>query len=200
MEEERFIKSEADDQTRLIVSRLGERQRKWNRMQEMEVRLQKPHTRHRRMFIVSAMAASVILALVVWPLYQMQRSPLDKLDIGKPTMTEFRAASPELNEISQLMEKEDYQQAMIKTKEALRKSDRVISEFGGLGSMLDDEELMYEERLDAIANCELRWTYIYILVRMEQYKEAKKQIKRYLKDKDICEHYEEARALLQELK
>ncbi len=200
MDEERFSKSEADARTRLIVSRLGERQRKWNRMQEMETRLQKTHARQHRMFVISAIAASIILALVVWPLYQMQRSPLDKLDIGKPMMTEFRAANPELNEISQLMEKEDYELAMAKTKEALGKSDRTISELGGLGAMLGDEELMYEERLDAIANCELRWTYIYILVRMEQYKEAKKQLRRYLKDKDICEHYEEAKALLNELK
>ena len=56
---------------------------------------------------------------------------------------------------------------------------------------------MEEEQL---ANSELRWTYIYLLVCTGDRREAIKQLKIYLKQKEFCEHEVEAKRLLKELK
>ncbi len=201
MNEERFIKAEADPTTLLIAERLGERKKKLDRMAEMERSVvgSSGSSNRRRLFFLSSVAACTLAALLVWPIYRTQMSPLDRLDIATPTLTEYRAANAEIAEISSLVGKKDYELALHKTKVALIKSDTALKELGGVGFDWDDEEMMYEEELEKQTNSELRWTYIYILVRLDQTKEARKQLKIYLKEKQFCDHRAEAISLLEEI-
>ena len=198
MNEEKFVKAEADATTLLIAARLGERKRKIGRMAEMEHGFA-GRGRRRHLYVRTLLAACVLAALLVWPIYRMQMSPIDRLGIAPPTMTEYRAANADMAEITSLMGKKNYDAALAKTRHALEKSDRAIRELCDLTSDWDDEELAYEEELEKTANSELRWTYIYLLVRLDKGQEAKVQLKLYLKDKRHCEHRAEAAALLKEI-
>lgn len=198
MDEERFIKTGADTMTLLITERLGERKRKLNRMAEMEREIRAK--KNRRNYITRPLlAASILAALFAWPIYRAQMSPLDRLGIQPPATTEYRTANTETAEIALLMENKDYEQALAQTKNALDKSDLAIKELRGVSIDWNNEELMYEENLERSANSELRWTYIYLLVKLRQNKDAKKQLKRYIKDKQFSEHRTEAIALLKEI-
>lgn len=196
-EEEVFVRNEADDLTRRIVDRLGQRQEKLDRMAEWD----KPAKAagHRRLYIAGlAIAASIAVVFILAPWRSNTAlSPLDDLGIGAPQLTEFRSAMPELSKINQLIESKDYEAALAKTKEALAKSDYMLTELANVGDMWgEDEALQYEEQLEREANSQLRWAYIYLLVKTERNKEAKKELKRYLKDTDFCEHEQDARELL----
>lgn len=200
MNEERFDKTGADPMTLLITERLAERKRKLNRMAEMERKIEKSLKAMRlNIYIISSAAAIALAAIIVWPIYRSQMSPLDRLDIAAPTMTEYRAAKAEMTEIALLVKEEDYEKAMLKTHNALVKSDYALKEIAGTGFECNDEEILYEEELEKSENSELRWTYIYILVRLDKDKEARKQLKIYLKDKKYSEHRNEALALLKEI-
>lgn len=198
MNEEKFVKAEADATTLLIAARLGERKRKIGRMAEMEQNIAS-RGRRRHLYVRTLLAACVLAALLVWPIYRAQMSPIDRLDIAPPTMTEYRAANADLAEITSLVGKKNYDVALVKTRLALEKSDRAIRELRDVTFGWDDEELAYEEELEKTANSELRWTYIYLLVRLDKTQEAKAQLKRYLKDKQHSEHRAEAAALLKEI-
>lgn len=199
MSEEKFTMAESDEVTLIIAERLGERQRKFDKMAEWEVEISKSHTR-RKLVVSAAIAACLLIGLVVTPMLWVQESPLDRLGIESPAMTEFRAASPEMEQITNLISQSKYYLALSATKEALQKSDLSLDEFEGLGDYMGDEELIYEEELQKTINSELRWTYIYLLVKTECIKEARKQIKVYLKNKSYCSHENEARALYEALK
>ena len=75
-----------------------------------------------------------------------------------------------------------------------------VRELDGIGMDCDNEEMAYEEELEKSANSELRWTYIYLLVRLNHNDEARKQLNIYLKNRQFCGHSAEAMALLEELK
>lgn len=97
------------------------------------------------------------------------------------------------------MKRHDYTLALAVVKKTLHLSDVALEEFDGLGEEFDDEELAYEGRLERNTNSELRWTYIYLLVKLNDIKEAKVQLHKYLKAKEYCHHCAEAKALLNEL-
>ena len=84
---------------------------------------------------------------------------------------------------------------------ALEHSDR---ELRGLDMALldnDDEVLAYAEEAEQILNGELRWAYIYLLVREERKEEACEQLKLYLKlPRGVVQHREEAKALRKKLR
>lgn len=200
MNEERFIKAEADPTTLLIAERLGERKKKLDRMAEMENGMQTGKGKRRNLLILSSVAACVLAALLVWPIYRAQMSPIDRLGIETPSMTEFRSANAEFAEISSLVERKDYDLALQKTRKALAQSDMAVRELDGIGMDCDNEEMAYEEELEKSANSELRWTYIYLLVRLNHNDEARKQLKIYMKNRQFCGHSAEAMALLEELK
>ena len=89
MNEERFIKPEADALTLLIAKRLGERKRKLDRMAEMSTSCINGEKRHKlHLYAISSAAAVLFAALIVWPIYRTQMSPLDSLGIAAPTITE----------------------------------------------------------------------------------------------------------------
>lgn len=197
MNEEKYINAEEqqDELTMRITVRLGERKRMLDRMAEME-------QSGRRSYKLWAPAASFavaagIAALVVFNPFAQTMSPLEELNIQQPTMMEFRSASPSMSEITELMEAEDYAAALEKSEIALRESDRGIKAFSGMENL--DEEMAYDMEMGRVENQELRWTYIYLLVHEKKEKEAVKQLKIYLKDKQHSGHREEAEALLRKI-
>lgn len=199
MNEEKFNPNAADADTMLIVARLGERKRKLERMAEMEQRLARRTTARLYTSIVSAMAAVVLLTLVLVPLWRMQISPLDKTGISQPTFSDYRSGNADIAEITKLMDRQDYKQALTVTKKALHTSDIALKDLYGKDVEFDDEELVYEEELERNTNSELRWAYIYLLVKLDDVKEARRQLHKYLKAKDYCQHQAEAKALLEEI-
>lgn len=199
MNEEKFNPNVADGDTMLIVARLGERKRKLERMAEIEHRLARRTTARLYTSIVSAMAAVVLLTLVLVPLWRMQISPLDKTGISQPTFSDYRSGNADIAEITKLMNRQDYKQALTVTKKALHTSDIALKDLYGRDVEFDDEELVYEEELERKTNSELRWAYIYLLVKLDDVKEARRQLHKYLKAKDYCQHQAEAKALLEEI-
>ena len=199
MNEEKFNPNAADGDTMLIVARLGERKRKLERMAEMEHRLARRTTVRLYTSIVSAVAAVVLLTLVLVPLWRMQMSPLDKTGISQPTFSDYRSGNADIVEITKLMNRQDYKQALTVTKKALHTSDIALKDLYGKDVEFDDEELVYEEELERNTNSELRWAYIYLLVKLDDVKEARRQLHKYLKAKDYCQHQAEANALLEEI-
>lgn len=199
MNEEKFNPNVADGDTMLIVARLGERKRKLERMAEMEQRLARRTTARLYTSIVSAMAAVVLLTLVLVPLWRMQISPLDKTGISQPTFSDYRSGNADIAEITKLMNRQDYKQALTVTEKALHTSDIALKDLYGQDVELDDEELVYEKELEGNNNSELRWAYIYLLVKLDDVKEARRQLHKYLKAKDYCQHQAEAKALLEEI-
>lgn len=197
MNEDVFTRDPEDKLTERIVSRLGARQQKLEQMAAWE------QTRHkakiRPIYIISAVAACIVVVLLISPLWKTSTSPLDELGIGAPTLTEYRAASPEMTEINRLIKEENYVAALTKTEHALKNSDEMLGDLISVAEMSDDEDIWYDVELEYVANSELRWTYIYLLVRTENYKKARKELKRYLRDKD-CEHRTEAEALMKKIK
>ena len=196
MNEEKFNHNAADADTMLIVARLGERKRKLERMAEMEHRMVRRTTTRLYTSIISAVA---LLILVLVPLWRMQISPLDKTGISQPTFSDYRSGNADIAEITKLMNRQDYKQALTVTKKALHTSDIALKDLYGKDVEFDDEELVYEEELERNTNSELRWAYIYLLVKLDDVKEARRQLHKYLKAKDYCQHQAEAKALLEEI-
>ena len=196
MNEEKFNHNAADADTMLIVARLGERKRKLERMAEMEHRMVRRTTTRLYTSIISAVA---LLILVFVPLWCMQISPLDKTGISQPTFSDYRSGNADIAEITKLMNQQDYKQALTVTKKALHTSDIALKDLYGKDVEFDDEELVYEEELERNTNSELRWAYIYLLVKLDDVKEARRQLHKYLKAKDYCQHQAEAKALLEEI-
>ena len=199
MNEEKFNPNAADTDTMLIVARLGERKRKLERMSEMEHRLARRTTARLYTSIVSAVAAVILLTLVLVPLWRMQIPPLDKTGISQPTFSDYRSGNADIAEITKLMDRQDYKQALTVTEKALHTSDIALKDLYGQDVELDDEELVYEKELEGNNNSELRLAYIYLLVKLDDVKEARRQLHKYLKAKDYCQHQAEAKALLEEI-
>lgn len=199
MNEEKFNPNAADADTMLIVARLGERKRKLERMSEMEHRLARRTTARLYTSIVSAVAAVILLTLVLVPLWRMQIPPLDKTGISQPTFSDYRSGNADIAEITKLMDRQDYKQALTVTEKALHTSDIALKDLYGQDVELDDEELVYEKEQEGNNNSELRWVYIYLLVKLDDVKEARRQLHKYLKAKDYCQHQAEAKALLEEI-
>lgn len=199
MNEEKFNPNAADADTMLIVARLGERKRKLERMSEMEHRLARRTTARLYTSIVSAVAAVILLTLVLVPLWRMQIPPLDKTGISQPTFSDYRSGNADIAEITKLMDRQDYKQALTVSEKALHTSDIALKDLYGQDVELDDEELVYEKELEGNNNSELRWAYIYLLVKLDDVKEARRQLHKYLKAKDYCQHQAEAKALLEEI-
>lgn len=198
MENERFDRSEADELDKRIIERLGQRQTKLERMAEME--REATRTNLRPLLVALGVAACLAVAFLISPLWQSSLSPLDELGIAAPSAENYRAAQPELTEIAQLIEAQRYDEALTKAEKALCRSDVKLEELEEASAICDDEALDYEAEEERVYNGELRWTYIYLLVRADKNKEARHQLKLYLKDAKDVAHRDEAKALLEKIK
>ena len=202
MSEEVFDRKNADELTLLIADRLGRRQEMLDRMAEWE---RPARTIAWRPAVLSALAIAACLAVAFVVLKPAAGDGtgnlLDELGIEAPTFEEYRAATPQLSEITTLIENENYALAIEKVELALEHSDR---ELRGLEMALldtDDEVLAYAEETEQQLNGELRWAYIYLLVRVGRTEDALAQLKRYLKlPSYVMQHKDEAKALRKKLK
>ena len=200
MNEEVFVKQEADELTNRIANRLGERQKKLEQMEKWERQEKKP-VRLRPIFVTVAVAACIAALFFFSPFGGHEQSLVDELGIATPNMTEFRAANKDMTEIASLMENEDYEKALEKTEMALNRSDESLKMLEEVAAEWDDDEAVrYDQELEWAVNSELRWTYIYLLVKQGHKREARKELKRYLQYPEYCEHEAEAKALLNKLK
>lgn len=192
--------TDSDALDRMITERLEERQKKLDRMAEMEHGLRQSNA-HIWSICISVAIAACIAALFIWsPFSTSNVSPWDDLGLEQPALSEYRAASSEISEINTLIESGDNIAALTKVKAALERSDMEVFNLADIVDVWPDDNTMeYEEKLERMHNSELRWTYIYLLVMTGKNKEAKKQLKRYLKATEFCEHEEEARNLLEKL-
>ena len=197
MNEEKFNRQEADAMTNRIADRLGERQQKLERMADMERATKATHLRP--LYWAGAAAACIAVVMLMMPFWRTPSAPLDDLGIAAPTLTEYRAATPEVTAIAELMDRQDYEKALTATETALAQSERELKDLEGLVVGWDDEEMIYQLEQEIAMNGELRWTYIYLLVKTGRDKEAKKQLKYFVKNHSNSEHIEEARRLLEEM-
>lgn len=200
MNEERYNKTEADALTQRIADRLGARQQKLDLMEQWQ-RSSKGTPRLRRLYIGAAVAAGLAALTIVVPIWrQNATSPLDELGIERPQLTEYRSAESVAAEIDRLIDEENYELALRKTQKALKGSDLTLDELTYVPELWDDqEEAQYEEAAERAHNSDLRWTYIYLLLKTGDEKTAKKELKKYLKHPEYCEHEQEARELLKKL-
>lgn len=184
----------SDSLDRMFTDRLGERQRKLERMSEMEHRAGKAKTLSLNKRVLGAVAACVIVLIMVAPIMKEEIVPLDYCRINVAEQ-EYRAAFPDQNEIDVLMAKQDFDNALKKVKHELKKSDTALKEYRAISIEDIAEEWAYEEQEEQIINSELRWTYIYLLLKTGQDNVAKKELKRYMKHKEWCNNWDDALAL-----
>lgn len=191
---------ESDELSVMIIDRLGERQRKLDRMCDWENRHFSKQRGIRLISIGMAVAACALALFVVVPIHFRRNSPLNEFGIEYSSMEEFRAASLDMAEIADLIERENYDDALEKSKSLLVDSDKKIREYLSLYlNVEDNEEYLYEIQEEVLINEELRWTCIYLLVKTERYKEAVAESDIYLEYK-CKEHRTEVEKLLKLLK
>lgn len=206
MSEEVFNRQDADGLTLLIADRLGERQKKLDRMAAWERDLEEGRAERRRTWVpvtVSflAIAACVVVAFVVLRPWDGNVSPLDELGIGAPEFEDYRGDMPELPEIQKLISAGDYDEALIRVERALEVSSTEVRDMEWGVAFADDDEMQYILDEMTMLNGELRWARIYLLVRQGDEEEALKELRCYLKmPSRLLRHTDEARALRKALK
>ena len=180
-----------DELTQRIVERLGERQQKIQCMQEWE-RPAKVVSLPRTLAVLSAVACvTMIFIIAPW----QRTSLVDELGVS-PHLTEFRSGYPQLAEVQRLLETSEFEAALVLTQQLLTQLDEEINkDFVDV----EDEMEVYERTVMCTVNAELRWTYIYLLVKMEQYEEARLQLDSYINDVEYVHHREEAAILREEI-
>ena len=200
MTEEFFDKKSADELTLRIADRLGERQRKLESMAKWEQPARKVSFRPAILSVMS-IAACVAIAFILFTPSRSTVNPIDDLGLETPMFEEYRAAMPRMIEISQLLTEQRYADALPIVEEELATSDMDLQELMEKAACDADEELAYETETEQALNGELRWAYIYILVRENKFEEACKQLQQYLEmSPDIVSHREEAENLLKKIK
>ena len=195
MQDERFNPREQDELTQVIVERLAERQRKIDRMKEMS-------TPHRRISLYGGATLAVAACVAVIAVFNLfsNVSPLDEAGIEKPEYSQFRGASKEMTEIYSFLDNKEYDAAERLTRKTINGLEASLDLYWELPEEYDNEEEAYEAECDMLTLSQLRWTYIYLLVKQDKNDIAKRQLKIYIKDKKHAEHYEEAKKLLKVLK
>lgn len=193
MAQEEAIKK--DELTQLIAERLGERKRKIQRMQEMEHASKIKNQTIRCALYV--MAACLVVGLILWPWNGLE-NPIDALGIDMTATDAYRAATPQSEAIASLIDEGKYEDAQKKVIEAIEESEYNLSVLRTC--LEEDDESEYLISLELSYNAELRWLHACIQVKNEDYKAAEKELKRYLRHDEYCDHKNEARLLLEEIK
>lgn len=182
---------------KLIIDRLGERQRKVERMDVLEKASARGRKRNMSiLYTAISIAACIALVAIVNPFANDNRRDFA---MTRPDFSTFRAALPELVQVETLIDAGEYYKAIDLVEVKLKESDNNIK-YAEREPMFDDEEWMYEYKAEKLLNAELRWTYIFLLVMVECDHTAVKQLKRYLKDEEYCLHREDAKDMLEALR
>lgn len=182
---------------KLIIDRLGERQRKVERMDILEKASARGRKRNMSiLYTAISIAACIALVAIVNPFANDNRRDFA---MTRPDFSTFRAALPELVQVEAFIDAGEYYKALDLVEVKLEESDGCIKR-AEKEPMFDDEEWMYEYKAEKLLNAELRWTYIFLLVMVECDHTAVKQLKRYLKDEEYCLHREDAKDMLEALR
>ena len=182
---------------KMIVDRLGERQRKLDRMSAWEKAASGGQKRNLRLLYAAiSVAACIALVVIVNPFAAGDRRAFT---MEKPDFSTFRAALPELSQVEQLIDAGEYYKALDIVEAKLEASDKKVKN-AEKEPLYDDEEWMYEYKAEKLLNAELRWTYIYLLVMVECDRTAVKELKKYLEDEEFCLHKKDADAMMRALK
>lgn len=205
MEKMNVQKNETNDALeQCIVERLGERQKKLQRIEEWEQADRRKVTVHRRMWMTVLAAACVAGVLVVTPLLRgNDMSVLDQVGIGVPDLTEcYRAADPDLPRIQRMMNEQKWDEALKEARTALRHSNEALELFTDAAKRWghEDEGILYDIQAEEVTNDELHWTYIYLLLRTGHDAEASVQLKEYLRKYNDGVHRNEALTLQEKMK
>ncbi len=186
-----------NDVDKLITGRLGERQRKMERIGAMEKATARERKRRLSiLYTAISIAACIALVAIVNPFANDNRRDFA---MTRPDFSTFRAALPELVQVEAFIDAGEYYKALDLVMVKLKESDKNIK-YAEMEPMFDDEEWMYEYKAEKLLNAELRWTYIFLLVMVECDRTAVKQLKRYLKDEEYCLHREDAKDMLEALR
>lgn len=189
----------SSDVDKMIAGRLGERQRKLDRIDEWEKASSRGGKRKLYMLYTAiSIAACIALVAIVNP-FSDSGAQRSTLVMERPSFSSFRAALPELVQAEELIDAGEYYKALDIVEEKLKDSDRDIK-CAEKTPCYDDEEWVYEYKAEKMLNAELRWTYIYLLVMVDCDRNAVKELKKYLNDDEFCIHREEAESMLDALR
>lgn len=191
-----IIFNENDKLMVCITERLGERQYKMTRITEMEKSARRSLTLTYGGISTMLVAACIACLFVFNPFNSS--SVLDDCNISQPSLSEYRGGAHE-GEIEELMKLHDYFNAMEIAHKQLVESDKEIASMNK-NMLAEDEELQYEMEQIRVANVEIRWMYIYLLVKNGKYEDAITELEIYLRDKAYVNNSDEAERLLNELK
>ena len=200
MSEEVFDRKNADELTLRISERLGKRQEKIDCMAEWE-RSDRRVKLHPIVLSALAMAACLVVVFAIQiPRANSLGNPLDELGIAAPEFELYRSAVLDLSEISQLIDNQEYADALPKVERAMEHSDRNLKEMESALQNTDDEVMTEEKETEQVLNGELRWAYIWLLVHENRNEEAMEQIKLYLElPSELISHEAEAKALAKKI-
>ena len=197
MSEEQFYRKDVDALTLRMIERFGKRRQKINQMKEWEAAISQKRS---RIFYVSACAACLVLGLTLTPFFSNYYfSPEDEIHISAPSFTEWRSATDGQQRLSELMQAEKNDSALLLVEELLMKSDSVLESWYDSAIPIN-EETEYEHALLTIENEELQWACIYLLLKLDKRQKAVYQLERYLRQAEGGKHLEEAKDLLKVLK
>ena len=126
---------------------------------------------------------------------------MDEVGFTVPDFEDYRAAMPELSEITQLIAGQHYSEVLPKVEAALEHSDRELREKEMALAGNDDEALAYALETEQVLNGELRWAHVYLLVCNNNKEYARAELERYLAlPPRAISHQKEAMALRRQLR
>ena len=152
----------------------------------------------KRCYFLSAVIIAVVCLVVIFfvvPFDSGKGDVLDDLGIEQPEFENYRAASPDVVKVERLLDEGEVYEALELAESLLKTSDKKIKQLEQ-SPLYDDEEWLYEFQAEKIFNSEMRWVYIYLLVVLECEKDAVRELKRYIADKEYSTNIEEANRMM----
>lgn len=148
-------------------------------------------------FLSAVIIAVVCLVVVLFvaPFNSDKGSVIDDLGLEQPGFENFRAASPDVAKVELLLDEGEEYKALDLAESLLKASDNNIKRMEK-SPLYEDEEWLYEYQAEKIYNAELRWIYIYLLVVLECERDAVRELKKYIADKEYCTNLDEANRML----
>lgn len=146
---------------------------------------------HKIIGVILAACLAIALIIVPWG----ESTDFVQIDIERPTLSDFRSASPSDKAIEDAISAEEYVTAIDLIDIAVETSSKNIAD---IGMQEIDEELLYEIEFETAYIYQLRWMRIYALVCLEKYNEAICDLEPFVTQEG--EHQEEAKALRNKLK
>lgn len=199
-----------DNPDKLIISRLGEHQRKLDFIVRCErdekcdnVHGEKsgnsggkrhiPSVFRKTMYALISAAACAVVFLIVYPM--LKSGSLSEMQLPQPALSEYRGAG--MSRLSLLMEEKKYEEALQLTDVELFALDSEISEIAGPDASI--EEKRYAEALYGASREDLLWCKIYILTRLEKENDLKICCEEYLHNSDYETYKDDVEKIMKKM-